>query len=362
MKRIVLGIGLYCCAIQALAMSVVFINPGKSDELYWLSAGKAMQAAADDLGVELTVRYAERNHAQALTLVREIIAKPLSNRPAYVIFSNELGTGPELLKLLDEAGIKTFMAFNGRLPGVDDIGQPRQQYKGWLGSLEPDAEQAGYLTARSLISKARQAGVPRVHGKLQMVAISGDPATPSSLRRSDGMRRAIKEAGDVMLAKEVYAGWSQERALAQGSWLYVRYPAARMVWAGNDLMAMGAMQAWGQRGMRPGKEAFFSGVNTSDEALQAVRDGRLSALAGGHFIAGAMSLVLLYDYDKGRDFAPDGLEQRWPLFMLFDANSAQQFMRLYGKQDFSRIDFRRYSKVLNPALKGYSFSFKPLLK
>lgn len=362
MMRIVLGMGLYCCAMSALAMSVVFINPGKRDELYWLSAGKAMQAAADDLGVTLEVRYTERNHAQALAQVREMIARPISNRPEYVIFSNELGTGPELLKLLDDAGIKTFMAFNGRMPGVDDIGQPRQQYKGWLGSLEPDADQAGYLTAKALINKARKAGVPRVHGKLQMVAIGGDPSTPSSVRRSDGMRRAIKEAGDVMLAKEVYAGWSQERALAQGSWLYVRYPQAYMVWAGNDLMAMGAIQAWGHRGKQAGKDVFFSGVNTSDEALQAVRDGRLSALAGGHFITGAMALVMLYDYDKGRDFASEGLEQRWPLFMLFDAQSAQQFMRLYGKQDFSGIDFRRYSKTLNPVLKRYGFSFKPLLK
>lgn len=362
MMRIVLGMGLYCCAMSAWAMSVAFISPGKSDELYWLSAGKAMQAAADDLGVALEVRYAERNHAQALAQVREIIARPLSNRPTYVIFSNELGTGPELLKLLDGAGIKTFMAFNGRMPGMDDIGQPRQQYKGWLGSLEPDAEHAGYLTARALINKARKARAPRVYGKLHMVAISGDPATPSSLRRSDGMRRAIKEAGDVRLADEVYAGWSQERALAQGGWLYVRYPEARMVWAGNDLMAMGAMQAWGHRGKQAGKDVFFSGVNTSDEALQAVRDGRLSALAGGHFITGAMALVMLYDYDKGRDFASEGLEQRWPLFMLFDAQSAQQFMRLYGKQDFSGIDFRRYSKALNPVLKHYGFSFKPLLK
>ncbi len=362
MKRLMLGIGLYCCAMQVLAMSVVFINPGKRDEQYWLSAGNAMQAAAADLGVRLEVRYAERSHAKSLALVRKIIEQPASQRPGYVIFSNESATGPELLKLLDGAGIKTFMAFNGRLPGVDDLGQPRQYYKGWLGSLEPDAEKAGYLTARSLINKARQAGVRRVHGKLHMVAISGDPATPSSLQRSRGMRRAIQEAGDVRLAYEAYGGWSQERALAQGGWLHVRYPEARMVWCGNDLMAMGAMQAWGHRGMQAGKDVFFSGVNTSHEALQAVRDGRLSALAGGHFIAGAMALVMLYDYDQGVDFASEGLEQRWPLFMLFDARSARQFMRLYGKQDFSRIDFRRYSKVLNPSLQRYAFSFQPLLK
>jgi hypothetical protein len=34
---------------------------------------------------------------------------------------------------------------------------------------------------------------------------------------------------------------------------------------------------------------------------------------------------------------------------------------LYG-EDFARIDFRRYSKVLNPGLKRYDFDFGQLLR
>ncbi|MFM8769829.1 MAG: sugar ABC transporter substrate-binding protein, partial [Rubrivivax sp.] len=55
---IVLLLVLSCAS--AWAQRVAFINPGKSDEAFWVSATRAMQAAARDLGVQLEVRYAER--------------------------------------------------------------------------------------------------------------------------------------------------------------------------------------------------------------------------------------------------------------------------------------------------------------
>ena len=95
---------------------------------------------------------------------------------------------------------------------------------------------------------------------------------------------------------------------AQADQLYRLYPDARLVWAGNDLMAFGAMAAWEKRGGKPGMDAWFSGINTSTEALEAVKSGRLTSLAGGHFITGAWAMVMIYDYHHGRDFADEGLE------------------------------------------------------
>ena len=45
-----------------------------------------------------------------------------------------------------------------------------------------------------------------------------------------------------------------------------------------------------------------------------MRTGELSALAGGHFMAGAWALVMLYDYAHGVDFASEGLELRTSIF------------------------------------------------
>ncbi|MEO5795120.1 MAG: ABC transporter substrate-binding protein [Rhodoferax sp.] len=346
----------------ASAVSVAFINPGKSDEAYWVASAQAMQAAATSLGMQLEVQYAERDHLRAFELARAIVARPVAQRPDYVVFSNDHATGAELLRLFDGSGIKCFVAFSRLAPTEEaQLGGPRQHYKNWIGTLEPLAEEAGYLTGKALIEQGRRARAQAPDGKLHLLALGGDRSTPSSVRRNDGLQRALAEAKDVVLEQTVYAGWTREKAAEQSAWLYDRYPAARLVWAGNDLMAFGAMQTLEQRGGQPGKSMWFSGINTSVEAMQAVSSGRLTALAGGHFMAGAWALVMLYDYDRGHDFIDEGLQLERSMFVLFTPAMAEKFEARFGER-YDSIDFRQYSKVLNPKLKRYTFGLAPLLR
>ena len=364
LRRLVLLLGIGTCGGHALAMSVVFINPGKSDEIYWVTAAHAMQAAARSLNVQLEVLYAQRDHRRQVAFAQQLADRAPDERPDYVIASNDYAVGPEIIRILDAAGIKTFFAFSS----IDDpsqrsqTGGPRGRFSHWLGSLEPQAQDAGYLTARALIERGRTAHAQAPDGKLHLLAIAGDRSTPSSIFRNEGMRRAVVEAKDVVLDQEVYGAWNRDKAAEQSVWLFQRFPTARLVWCGNDLMAFGAMAAWEQRGGRPGQNAWFSGVNTSQEALEAVRSGRLTALAGGHFIAGAWALVLIYDYQHGRDFASQGMEMKQPMFMLFSPVDAARFEARFADLRFDGVDFRRFSKVLNPGLKRYDFNFRQLMR
>ena len=194
-----------------------------------------------------------------------------------------------------------------------------------------------------------------------MLAIAGDRSTPSSIKRNQGMRRAIAENPRVVLDQEVYAAWTREKAHEQADWLYQRYPHAKLIWAGNDLMAFGAMAAWEKRGGKPGADAWFSGINTSTEALEAIKSGRLTSLAGGHFITGAWTLVMIYDYHHGRDFADEGFELERPMFAEFTPPLADRYIQRFSN-GFDSIDFSRYSKVKNPQLKRYNFGFAQLLE
>ncbi len=101
----------FCCVIftglpaAALAMSVTFLNPGKSDEIYWVTAANSMAAAAKSLDIKLEVLYAERDHLKPLEFARQIAARPAATRPNYVVLTNDYGTGPEVLRILDAANI-----------------------------------------------------------------------------------------------------------------------------------------------------------------------------------------------------------------------------------------------------------------
>ena len=103
------------------------------------------------------------------------------------------------------------------------------------------------------------------------------------------------------------------------------------------------MQAAEQLGRQPGRDILFAGINTSREAMQAVLDGRLTALAGGHFLAGAWALLMLHDYHHGFDFAPEGLEQEQPMFMLFGKAEARRYLARFG-EGMPALDFRPYSR------------------
>jgi ABC-type sugar transport system substrate-binding protein len=364
-KRMLLVLlALMALSLPAMAMSVTFINPGKSGEAYWVTVSQSMAAAARSLGIRLEIIYLERQHPKAIEFAHQIASRPADQRPDYVMLGNEGGVGPESLRILDAAGIKVFLVYSGIAQAAERLqtGSPREKYPHWLGSLEPLAEEAGYLTAKALIAKGRETGARGGDGKLHLLAISGDRATPSSIKRSDGMRRAVAEAGNAVVDQEIFSGFNREKAAEQSEWLFKRFPATRLVWAANDLMAFGAMQTWEAMGGQPGKDAWFSGINTSVEAMEAIRSGRLATLSGGHFILGAWALVMLHDHHKGKDFAQtEGLELSQSMFTLFTPREAALFTVRFGQGNFDSVNFRKYSKVLNPKIQRYNFNFRQVL-
>jgi ABC-type sugar transport system substrate-binding protein len=349
-------------ASGAPAQTVAFINPGKSDEIYWVTATQSMQAAAKSLGMTFEVQYAQREPLRTLQIARELVARPAGKRPEYIVITDDYAVADQLLKIIDDAGVKTFLAYSSiPIDQRGNTGSPRGKYKGWLGSMEPRAEDAGYMTAHALIDRGKKEKAFAADGKLHMLAIAGDRSTPSSINRNQGMRRATSEDARVVLKEEVYAAWSRELGSQQAESLYRRYPDAKLVWAGNDLMAFGAMSAWESRGGKPGVDAWFSGINTSTEALEAIKSKRLTSLAGGHFITGAWALLMIYDYHHGRDFADEGLELRRPMFAEFTPQLADRYLERFSG-GFDGVDFSRYSKVKNPKLKRYNFGFSQLLE
>ncbi|WP_108650737.1 hypothetical protein [Dongshaea marina] len=42
-------------------------------------------------------------------------------------------------------------------------------------------------------------------------------------------------------------------------------------------------------------------------------------------------------------------------------SNINRYIRLFGQRDWQQIDFRQYSKVLNPQLKAYDFSLEKLI-
>jgi ABC-type sugar transport system substrate-binding protein len=344
----------------AAPTSVVFINPGNPDEPFWRSVTRFMEPAASQLDMQLEVLYADRNHVKMVELMRQVAQR--AKKPDFVIIVNEKASGGVMLKLAEQAKIPTliaFSAFEGDM--AREYGTPRQQYHYWLGSIVPNAYEAGRATAAELLRQATSTH-PTVDGKLHVAMIAGDRVTPTGVERADGATSVFLNDAQVVFTQTVYGDWERARAYEQVGGLMVRYPKLDVIWCASDLMAFGAIDVAEAAGRKPGKDIFISAFNNSPEVLKERISGRISALAGGHFTAGAWALVMLYDYTHGKDFADQGLQLQLPLFVLLDGELSNRFVQRYGNEDFSKIDFRQFSRHLHPELQHYDFSLLKVLR
>ncbi|MEJ2794072.1 ABC transporter substrate-binding protein [Iodobacter sp. LRB] len=343
------------------AISVLFVNPGKESETFWVSVSQAMAAAAKNLGMELRVVYAERDHLRMPSLLQQTLDQ--GPKPDYLIVVNERQMAPPLLAIAERARIPVLLALNDLTTDqVKQFGTPRTHFKYWIGSLFPDNQQAGYLTGKALLTRLVQTKKPAANGQYQLLAIAGDKSTPASQDRVLGLQRALKEFPNVELKQIVYGNWGRGLAAEQMNVLRDRYPEVAAVWCANDLMAFGVIASLEQRKSR-NKEVLVSAINYSNDAISMIKNGRLTALSAGHFMVGAWSMVLLYDYAHGQDFSgQQGAQMQLPLLGLVSASKANLFMDRFSEEGVQKINFARYSKVLNPKVKQYDFSLESLLQ
>lgn len=338
----------------AQAASVVFLNPGYSNETFWVDYSRFMQAAATDLGMQLRVQYSERRADLALTQARALLHG--AQRPDYLVLVNEQYVAPEIIRLSRGTGVKLFLVNNGLTDSqAHSVQAQPDKYPEVLGTLVSNDEAAGYQMLKAMVAQ-----LPADAGAVDLLAFAGVKTTPASQLREQGMRRALADYPQVRLRQVVYGGWSRQRAFEQAQLLLQRYPETRLVWSANDQMAFGAMQAFEAAGRQPGQDAIFSAVNSSPEALRARIDGRLGVLMGGHFTLGGWAMVMLHDDALGLALDRDGQrEHSVPALQLIDPAKARRWLRLL-EQDNHGIDFQRYSAEGRPADFRYPFLTSPV--
>ncbi|BFO03930.1 ABC transporter substrate-binding protein [Pseudomonas guariconensis] len=350
-----LSLSLLLAAANAQAASVVFLNPGFSHEAFWVGYSRFMQAAAQELGMDLRIEYSERRTDLALAQARAVLTGP--QRPDYLVLVNEQYLAPEIIRLAQGLGVKLFLVNNGLTETqARSIQAQPDRYAQVLGTLTANDEQAGYQMLRQMVAM-----LPPGPGPVDLVAFAGVKTTPASQLREQGMRQALADFPQVRLRQVVYGGWSRKRAYEQAQLLAERYPDTQLVWSANDEMAFGAMQAFEEKGRTPGRDVIFGAINSSPEALRARIDGRLSVLMGGHFTLGGWAMVMLHDDALGLAINRDGLQAHtMPVLQSFDQAKARRWLNLLESCDDMGVDFLRYSAEGRPEGFRYPFLAKPV--
>ncbi len=340
---------------KAHAARVLFVNPSESPA--WSDFSAAMRAAADDLGMSLIEYCAAEWPATMVEDVRALLRGP--SRPDYLVITVHKGARVRLLELAEQEGVPVFM-INSGLFDEDHAryGGPRQGFKRWIGQMLPDDEQAGFALANLIVDAASQAGRVDAEGRVRLLAFGGNPTGQSARERNTGLLRAVRSRSDVRLLQLVQGNWSRSAVARKAPLAFERYPEVDAIWCANDPMAFGALD--GLRDRTHETRPFMGSIDWLKEALLDVRRGQLVATLGGHFLESAWAMVLLHDHFAGMDFATEGVEFRSQLYPLTRAN-LDAYERDFADRDWSKVDFSAFSKVHNPSLARYDFSFGAVL-
>jgi len=344
---------LWCDSVSAHhnPIKVTFISPGWANELFWGDVDRFMQAAAEQLHINLTILHGNRDVFHTLDLGESLAQS--QDQGDFVILVNEKNTGPRLLSLLMKGSAKILFILNNLTKEQEVIfSRPREDVENWLGSLVPDNHWVGYHTARQIHEAMMLASPFQEH--FSWLAISGDSLTPASLQREQGMLDYVHEHRDITLVNKVYGEWQEARSYSITKVLLQRSHDIDGIWTANDHMAFGAIKALQEAGLTPGKDVYLSSVNSSVQVINALENGTVTSLGAGHFAAGGWILVLLYDYAHGYNGFADQQVMRQTLFEMIQPHSKTAAM--LRESAWERVDFSRFSQALNPKWQGYKFS------
>ncbi|MDN3278422.1 ABC transporter substrate-binding protein [Frankia sp. RB7] len=349
-------------AADAKPLNIVFVSPGKTGEVYWDMVAQTMQAAGRKLNANVEVLTSERNYRTMQELGLGVVAR--SDKPDFLILSNEESAAVPILEAAEIAGIKTLLLSN-TLIGNDAarLGQPRQKLKTWLGDITTDLTTAGARMANALIGAARHEKWQSPDGKIHLLGIGGDEITPASIARNAGLQLAVAAAPDVVVDRMLFANWTQSEAEQVAAnylgWAQRKGIRPAGIWAGNDPMALGALKAATAAGLEPGQDIQVVGLNWSEDALREIQAGRLLLTDGGHFLLGGWSIVLLRDYADGCDFAAASPHIEVKTSAITRDNLAS-VAALIKTRAFDRINFARFKA--RPGRCGqYDFSVDALI-
>eukprot|EP00903_Cladosiphon_okamuranus_P002222 g2220.t1 len=315
-----------------------------------------MTAAASDLNVDLEVLHAGRQPYEMEALLDRRLKE--GDLPDYFILVNENQSAARLMQLMDGYPSKVlFLLNNLTSQQMAELQRRNINVQNVVASIVPDNETAGFDMAESLI-EATQSVRPDA-GEVRLLALTGDSTTPAALQRELGMMRAVAAHPHVKLLHSIPVNWNETEAYRHTKAILSR-TSVDVVWGANDDLAIGARKAAEEVGLIAGKDIFFAGLNWSKRGMEAVKTSDMTMSHGGHFFAGAWSIVMLRDHyfrdAKGEIFV-DVLFKMSPITL----ENVEVYMQRLGDGDWDKIDFSLFCKS-RTGRSNYDFSAEAILE
>jgi len=226
---------------------------------FFIEMEKGARRAEQALNVELLVKTAaqETSIEQQIQIVEDLIAAGVD---AIVIAPGDSQRLVPVLRKAQAAGIK-LVNIDNRL----DSEAIRQAGGQEVPFISVDNEKSAYRSAK-FIADGAPVGT-------QAAILEGIRSADNARQRMEGARRAFAENGNVKLVASESANWKIDEAHTVTKQLFARHPEIRLLFAANDMMALGALKYLEENPRQGVKVAAYDALA---EAVAEVKAGRLA--------------------------------------------------------------------------------------
>jgi ribose transport system substrate-binding protein len=255
---------------------------------FFIEMEKGARRAEQELGIVLTVKTAaqETSIEQQIQLVNDLVAAKVE---AIVIAPGDsLSLIPALKKAVD-AGIKVI--------NIDNRLDPDALKQAGLGALPfvgVDNEAGAFKAGQFLAANVKTA--------TQAAILEGIRSADNASQRMEGARRGLTENKQIKLVASETANWKIDEAYAVSKVLFTKHPDVKLLFAANDMMAMGASKYLQESGKTQVKVVGFDALS---EALTEIKSGHLAATVDQQAAEqGYQGVALALRLIKGETVAP----------------------------------------------------------
>ncbi len=230
-------------------------------ESEWRTANtKSMQDAIKAAGHELKFSDAQQKQENQIKAIRSFIAQKVDA----IVFSPVVETGFEtVLQEAKDAGIPVFLA--DRAVDIEDDSL-------WVTFLGSDFVEEGRKAANWLVEETKD-----MDGDVNIVELQGTVGSAPAIDRKEGFEEIIKDHPNLKIIKSQTGDFTRAKGKeVMEAFLKSDGENIDVLYAHNDDMAIGAIQAIEEYGLTPGEDIKIIGVDAVRGAFEAMAAGKMN--------------------------------------------------------------------------------------
>lgn len=246
------------CAPEDVVLVGQVRNQTNPYEASWLEGGDAYAAS---VGLEQQQLTYDGDSQQQQEQIRQVLASGDASCTVINALPNGDSDTTPIVSAAD--GADAWLVTQWNKPAELDP----TEYDRWVAHLTYDGVESGYQIAKAMFEQMGGSG--------GVIALQGILDTAAAQDRFEGLQKALEEYPDITLLDDQTANFDRATALETTRTLLTQYgDEVGGVWAANDDMALGAVQALEAAGV---EGVAVAGIDAVPEALEAIAAGTMTA-------------------------------------------------------------------------------------